>query len=71
MDICNIVWGIVYYLKELLIVLTLAVTAQLTPHRKYYKISKLEIWLDGNNIRLIMRAYMCRKDDFSGKDAEP
>ena len=42
-DICNIVWGIVYYLEELLIVLTLAVTAQLTPHRKYYKLSKLEI----------------------------
>ena len=48
MDICKIVGGIVYCLKNCwwLLILNLKVTAQLIPYKKCYQLSKSEIEFD-------------------------
>ena len=61
-------WEGVQYItwKKCLRLLTLTVTAQLTPNRKFYQLSLTgnRIPHDGRNVRGIMHVHVCRKDSF-------
>ena len=70
MEICNNVGGISYYLKKKLRLLTLTATAQLTPNRKSYQLSKPEKeFYVMEEIDAASRMRMCaEKTTFLGKD---